>query len=67
MTIQAKKKEGKWWDKLTSGPKPINVKVDWNTWKDEDEADEAGPGDEDFNFNDANGMGGDDRSYRPRR
>ena len=42
------------------GPKRINVKVDWDTWKDEDEVDEAVPGEEDFNFNDASMGGGMD-------
>jgi hypothetical protein len=37
VTIHAKKKEDKWWDKLQSGAKLSNVKVDWNSWKDEDE------------------------------
>lgn len=42
VTIHAKKKEDKWWDKLQSGAKLSNVKVDWNSWKDEDER-EASP------------------------
>lgn len=37
VTIDAKKVEPSWWPKLTSGPKPGNVKVDWASWIDEDE------------------------------
>jgi hypothetical protein len=33
------KKEKSWWPRLTSGPRPANVKVDWATWKDENEGD----------------------------
>jgi hypothetical protein len=31
------KKTPKWWTRLTTAAKPANVKVDWNSWKDEDE------------------------------
>ena len=37
VTLNAKKATPEWWPKLTQGPKPTNVKVDWASWKDEDE------------------------------
>jgi hypothetical protein len=37
VTLNAKKLDQAWWPKLTKGPKPGNVKVDWASWKDEDE------------------------------
>ena len=37
VTLNAKKATPEWWPKLTKGPKPGNVKVDWASWKDEDE------------------------------
>lgn len=37
VTVTANKAAEEWWDKLTDGPKPHNVKVDWASWKDEDE------------------------------
>eukprot|EP00287_Rhodomonas_sp_CCMP768_P012771 CAMPEP_0196724486 /NCGR_PEP_ID=MMETSP1091-20130531/6312_1 /TAXON_ID=302021 /ORGANISM="Rhodomonas sp., Strain CCMP768" /LENGTH=131 /DNA_ID=CAMNT_0042066607 /DNA_START=189 /DNA_END=581 /DNA_ORIENTATION=+ len=37
-TLELKKADGEWWPKLSSGKTPKNVKVDWATWKDEDEA-----------------------------
>ena len=37
VTLSAKKVTPEWWPKLTKGPKPGNVKVDWASWKDEDE------------------------------
>ena len=35
--INVEKAQKAWWPRLTSGPKPANVKIDWATWKDEDE------------------------------
>ena len=37
VTLNAKKATPEWWPKLTKGPKPTNVKVDWASWKDQDE------------------------------
>ena len=37
VTLSAKKTAPEWWPKLTKGPKPGNVKIDWASWKDEDE------------------------------
>jgi len=37
VTVTANKAAEEWWDKLTDGPRPHNVKVDWASWKDEDE------------------------------
>ena len=37
VTVTAKKAVEGWWDKVTSGPKQHNVKIDWASWKDEDE------------------------------
>lgn len=61
VTLNAKKATPEWWPKLTKGPKPCNVKVDWASWKDEDEDAEeeteksskqpgAGGMDDDFDF-----------------
>jgi len=44
VTLNVKKADPAWWPKLTKGPKPGNVKVDWASWKDEDEGAFLGPG-----------------------
>ena len=65
VTFNAKKVEPAWWPKLTSGPKPGNVKVDWASWVDEDEdetekfSNKPQGMDEDFDFG-SMGAGGDD-------
>jgi len=68
--VKIDKATAEWWPKLTSGPKPTNVKIDWDTWKDEDEAETEmysgkspfqNPQDNDFNFEGMNAdqFGGD--------
>jgi len=57
VTLSAKKTAPEWWPKLTKGPKPGNVKIDWASWKDEDEEEtekysktSAMGADDDFDF-----------------
>ena len=64
ITLNAKKATAEWWPKLTAGPKPGNVKVDWASWKDEDEAEDEtekrggmGFDDGDFDFGSLKGEG----------
>lgn len=69
VTLNVKKADPAWWPKLTKGPKPGNVKVDWASWKDEDEAEtekyattSVGGMDDDFDFGSMAGgdMAGED-------
>ncbi|EKX38752.1 HSP90 co-chaperone p23 [Guillardia theta CCMP2712] len=64
VTVVATKSTKEWWPRLTSGPKPANVKVDWATWQDDAEDETAkydsigktgeGNFDDDFNFDELN-------------
>jgi len=57
-TIEAKKAKKDWWPKLTSGKTPKNVRVDWGTWQDEDEAETEKYMPQSGGAGDMSGMGG---------
>jgi hypothetical protein len=55
--LKLKKKDETWWPRFTKDKvKSQHIQIDWNRWKDEDEADEA-PVNDDFGMG---GMGGMD-------